>query len=322
MLDPQFLIYGIYFLVATSVTLVVETVFIGFRARRDYRRRVNDRLRRQGANPDIERVLIQLRKERGLDDQGNYRYPLVYLNRLYLQSGKTGNALGFLLRFVVAGLAVGGVVFALTHSPIPALAAGLFLAFALPALVLLRLRARRRKKFAEQLPEAIDVVVRSLKAGHPAPVSLSLVARELSDPIGTEFGLVCDEMTYGLDINQAMRNLLERVGLDDLRLIVVSMGVQSATGGNLAEILANLATVIRDRFRMKRKIRALSAEGRWSAVLISIFPFGLFAVIAAISQSYYGEVWNHPLVQPALAGMVIWMFVGDYIMYRMVNFDF
>jgi tight adherence protein B len=148
------------------------------------------------------------------------------------------------------------------------------------------------------------------------------VAREMADPIGTEFGLVCDEMTYGLELDRAMRNLLERVGLDDLRLIVVSMGVQASTGGNLAEILANLAQVIRDRFRMRRKIRAVSAEGRWSAILISVFPFVLFAIIGLISPSYYGEVWDHPVVQPVLFAMVMWMLLGDYIMYRMVNFDF
>ena len=322
MLDSNLLSYAVYFLVATTVILAVEAVFITARARQGYRDRVNHRLRHLGENQNPELVLIELRKERGLDEAGNYRYPLVFLNKLYLQSGMRGSPLIFFGGFLVVGvfLAVSGFVLAV--GPLLAGLAALLVAVVLPVLVLMRLRARRIKRFAEQLPEALDIIVRSLKAGHPTPISLSLVAREMADPIGTEFGLVCDEMTYGLELDRAMRNLLERVGLDDLRLIVVSMGVQASTGGNLAEILANLAQVIRDRFRMRRKIRAVSAEGRWSAILISIFPFALFGIIGLIAPSYYGEVWGHPVVQPVLAAMVVWMLFGDYIMYRMVNFDF
>jgi tight adherence protein B len=322
MLDPNLLAYAVYFLVATTVILGVEAVFITARARQSYRDKVNHRLRylRPDQNPEL--VLIELRKERGLDEAGNYRYPLVYLNKLYLQSGMRGSPLAFFGGFIAVGAFLAASGFVLAFSPLLASLAAVLVAVVLPILVLMRLRARRLRRFAEQLPEAIDIIVRSLRAGHPTPVSLSLVAREMVDPIGTEFGLVCDEMTYGLELNRAMRNLLERVGLDDLRLIVVSMGVQESTGGNLAEILANLAQVIRDRFKMRRKIRAISAEGRWSAILISIFPFVLFGIINLISPSYYGAVWDHPAVQPGLAAAVLWMFFGDYIMYRMVNFEF
>jgi tight adherence protein B len=322
MLDPNLLTYAVYFLVATTAILGVEAVFITARARQNYRDKVNHRLRNLGANLNPELVLIELRKERGLDAAGNYRYPLVYLNKLYLQSGRRGSPLAFFGGFLLVGifLATAGYVLAIT--PLLVGLAAVLIGVVFPILVLVRLRSWRIRRFAEQLPEAVDIIVRSLKAGHPTPVSLSLVAREMSDPIGTEFGLVCDEMTYGLELARAMRNLLERVGLDDLRLIVVSMGVQAATGGNLAEILANLSQVIRDRFRMRRKIRAISAEGRWSAVLISIFPFVLFGIITLISPGYYGDVWNHPAVQPVLGAMIVWMLFGDYIMYRMVNFDF
>jgi len=322
MLDPNLLTYAVYFLVATTVILGVEAVFVTARARQNYRDKVNHRLRHLGPDQNPELVLIELRKERGLDEAGNYRYPLVFLNKLYLQSGLRGSPLAFFGGFLIIGVFLATAGFVLAVGSLFAGLAAVLVAVVLPILVLTRLRARRIRRFAEQLPEAIDIVVRSLKAGHPTPVSLSLVAREMADPIGTEFGLVCDEMTYGLELDRAMRNLLERVGLDDLRLIVVSMGVQASTGGNLAEILANLAQVIRDRFRMRRKIRAISAEGRWSAMLISGFPFVLFGIIGLISPSYYGDVWDHPFVQPVLAAMVVWMLFGDYIMYRMVNFDF
>jgi tight adherence protein B len=273
-------------------------------------------------DPNAEAVLAKLRKERGLDEAGDYRYALVFLNRLFLQSGTTGSPLAFFASFLLIGVFLGAAAFMLTRSLLPSSFVAALIGLALPLLILLRRRARRKKRFAEQLPEALDIIVRSLKAGHPTPVSLSLVAREMPDPIGTEFGIVTDEMTYGLELDRAMRNLLERVGLDDLRLVVVSMGIQASTGGNLAEILGNLAQVIRDRFRLRRKIRAISAEGRWSAILISIFPFGLFAIINLIAPRYYGEVWDQPLVQPILMFMVLWMAFGDYIMYRMVHFDF
>jgi len=321
-MDPQLLTYAVYFLIATTVVLAVEAVFVTMRSRRSYRNAVNHRLRYLRDESHSEAVLAKLRKERGLDDAGNYRYALVALNRLYLQSGMTGNPVAFFASFLFVGLGLGTAAVMLTGSFLPGAFVALVIGMALPLLTLVRRRARRMKRFAEQLPEAIDIIVRSLKAGHPTPVSLSLVAREMSDPIGSEFGIVCDEMTYGLELDKALRNLLERVGLDDLRLIVVSMGIQASTGGNLAEILGNLGQVIRDRFRMRRKIRAISAEGRWSAILISIFPFGLFAIIGLIAPSYYGEVWHEPIVQPVLMFMILWMLMGDYIMYRMVHFDF
>jgi tight adherence protein B len=321
--DPQILTYGIYFLIVTTVVLVVEAVFVNARARYTYRSAVNHRLQEQEEEADPESLLVMLRKERGLDAAGNYRiYPFVWLNRLYLQSGMKADPFAFLGSFLVVGTFLGVATFLATRALLPAAVTTLATGVALPVLVLSLLRSRRLKRFGEQLPEALDIVVRSLRAGHPTRVSLALVATEMSDPIGTEFGIVCDEMTYGLELERAMQNLLERVGLDDLRFVVVSIRVQSTTGGNLAEILGNLADVIRDRFRLRRKVWAISAEGRWSGILLSMAPFLLFGIIALIAPSYYGLVWDRPIVQPALAGMVVWLLIGDYIIYRMVNFDF
>jgi tight adherence protein B len=320
--DPQLLAYGVYFMVVTTVILVVEAVYLTVRARRSYSGAINHRLGKLGKNSNPEAVLIDLRKERGLDDAGNYKYALVALGRLFLQSGTKGDPLAFLGSFLVVGLGVGVSAFLFNRSILTAVFSTLVIGIALPVLVLWRRRAGRIKRFAEQLPESLDIIVRSLRAGHPTPVALALVAREMPDPIGSEFGIVCDEMTYGLELERAMRNLLERVGLDDLRLVAVSMGIQASTGGNLAEILANLAQVVRDRFKLRRKIKAVSAEGRWSAILISIFPFVLFGIIALIAPNYYGGVWHEPIVQPVLGFLVLWMMFGDYIMYRMVNFDF
>ena len=174
-------------------------------------------------------------------------------------------------------------------------------------MVLRFLRSRRQKKFAAQFPDAIDIIVRSLRAGHPVPIAINMVARELPDPIGSEFGTVTDEITYGADLETAMRNLYFRVGTDDLPLFVTAVAIQGSTGGNLGEILENLSAVIRQRFKMRRKIRALAAEGRASALILSSLPIGLFAVINFLVPNFYASVWSEDLTKIALVLAGCWM---------------
>ena len=133
-------------------------------------------------------------------------------------------------------------------------------------------RNRRHKMFGVQLPEALELITRSLKAGHPVPVAIAMVSREMPDPIGTEFGVVADEVTYGSDLVSALHNLYERVGQEDLPLFVTAVSIQSSSGGNLREILDGLSTTIRDRGKLKRKVRAISTEGRMSAYILTAVP--------------------------------------------------
>ncbi len=197
---------------------------------------------------------------------------------------------------------------------------GLLCSTALPYLVLRILRGRRQKKFAAQFPDSIDIIVRSLRAGHPVPIAIAMVAREQPDPIGSEFGIVADEITYGADLETAMRNLYFRVGQDDLPLFVTAVAIQSSTGGNLGEILENLSKVIRERFKMRRKIRALASEGRASALILSSLPFVMFLMINVVSPNFYSEVWHQDLTKIALTAAGCWMGIGNFIMYRLVNF--
>ena len=192
---------------------------------------------------------------------------------------------------------------------------------AIPYFALRFHRTSRLRNFEEQLPDAIDVLVRCLKAGHPVPMALHMVSREMPEPIGGEFKITSDELTYGLDLETAMSNLRTRVGQDDLSLVVVAVSMQTKTGGNLSEILTGLSAVVRNRFKLRRKVKALSAEGRFSAIFLTFLPLVLFLVISYVSPNFYGEVWNNPIVQPILAACVLWMLFGNYIMYRMVNFS-
>jgi tight adherence protein B len=183
-------------------------------------------------------------------------------------------------------------------------------------------RQRRIGRFAELLPDSIDVIVRGLRAGYPLPAALDLVAKEMPDPVGTEFRLTSDEISFGQDIRAAIDNLYRRVGQDDLLFLIMAVNVQSQTGGNLAEILGSLSRLLRNRAKVDMKVRALSADGRMSAIVLSLIPFILFGLISLISPTYFGEVRDHPLVMPAVIYVTISLVIGNIVMYRMVHFKF
>ena len=181
-------------------------------------------------------------------------------------------------------------------------------------------RARRMARFAEQLPEVIDVIVRSLRAGHPLAVSLALVARETPDPAGPEFALVVDEVNYGRSVTEALQNLYQRVGYAELKYFVAATSIAHQTGGNLGEILSRLARMLRERFRLTRRVRALSAEGRFSGYALSVLPVALFAAINLVSASYYAEFWGSAVAPTVLAVSLGLLVVGNLIIFRLVNF--
>ncbi len=313
-------IYLFYLLIGLSAAMFAEGIYLVVYNNASYRKNINRRLKVMDVKTDRESVLVQLRRERGLTGGGDYRLPLVNFNKLLLQSGLT---IGFgRLMLVIAVVAIAAFVATLTFegNTFHAFLAALLCAVALPPLVLRILRRRRQKKFSAQFPDGLDMIVRSLRAGHPVPIAINMVAKEMKDPIGTEFGIVSDELTYGSDLETTMRNLFFRVGTDDLPLFVTAVAIQRSTGGNLGEILENLSSVIRQRFKMRRKIRALAAEGRASALILSSLPIGMFIVIQFLVPSFYAGVWHEDLTKIALTLAGCWMGVGNFIMYRMVNF--
>jgi tight adherence protein B len=316
-LDP---IYLIYLLIAVSAGLFVEGAYLLAFSGASYRDNVNRRLKLLKNEPSRENVLVQLRRERGLTAGGNYRIGVEFLNKMVLQSGLTIGLVKFLIFVAVGAMIAFGLTLLFRGNPLEALLAGLFCGTALPYLVLRILRRRRWRKFGAQFPDALDMIVRSLRAGHPVPIAITMVAREMKDPIGSEFGIVADEITYGSDLESALRNLYFRIGHDDLPLFVTAVAIQGSTGGNLGEILENLSGVIRDRFKMRRKIRALAAEGRASAMILSSLPIAMFLIIQIVAPDFYANVWHEDITKKALAMAGAWMGVGNFIMYRMVNF--
>ena len=313
-------IHLVYFLVAVSAGLFAEGIYLLFFNSRSYRKNINRRLQLMADEPNRESMLVQLRRERGLTGGGDFRLPLIALNRLILQSGVSIDLkkLGVIIAFV-AMLAFGAVL-VIRGQWLEAFLAAVVCGLILPLVVLKIMRGRRQKAFGAQFPDALDIIVRSLRAGHPVPIAITMVARESPDPVGTEFGIVADEITYGADLETAMRNLFFRIGQDDLPLFVTAVAIQGSTGGNLGEILQNLSAVIRQRFKMRRKIRALAAEGRASALILSSLPIVMFTIVQLVAPEFYGSVWREDITKITLAIAGSWMGVGNVIMYHMVNF--
>ncbi|MBZ9746301.1 type II secretion system F family protein [Mesorhizobium sp. CO1-1-7] len=323
MLTGQTLLYFIYVLAAASIILAGEAFYMSFAGRRARAGVVNRRLKRLGEEVPAQESLQGLLQERGLTASGDFIFGAVTLNRLYTQSGITGNPLMFASMFLLAGILLAfGLPILFGFSAITALGTFFFVGFGLPLLVLRRGRNKRILKFAAQLPDALDMIVRSLRAGHPTTVAIALVAREMPDPLGTEFGIAYDEISFGLSLEQAVRKLSGRVGFEGLHLLSVSLSIQAKTGGNLTEILKNLSSSLRERQKLRLKIRALSAEGRISAWLLSFFPIIMFLILMLVAPSYYGGVWGSPIIMPVFSSFGILALFGAIVMFRMVNFDF
>ena len=316
-IDPVYLVYA---LAAGSVILFVEAIHLIFFSAASYRNRINRRLRLKEGQPSGEAILLQLRRERGLTSGGFYSLPSVALNQLVLQSGLSMGLKRFLILDVVISAVVFVVVFYYQDNLVQAAIAAVVCSVLMPFVVLRFMRGRRRKKFGEQFPDALDIIVRSLRAGHPVPVAVQMVAREMPDPVGTEFGIVADEVAYGADLEGGMRNLYFRSGQEDLPLFVTAVAIQTTTGGKLSEILENLSGVIRQRFKMRRKVHALAAEGRFSAMFLSAVPILLFLILKVIAPDYYESVWHVPFTKYALGAAAGWMLLGNLFMYRMVSF--
>jgi tight adherence protein B len=279
---------------------------------------VNRRLQlaQQVANP--KDVLETLRRERGFietDSPGLQRW-----NDFLTQSGLRLD--GKLLVIIAFALSVAFFLFFGFLTGYGFIALGLGVIFAGLGMILFIIIARRKRiaRFSEQLPDALDVIVRGVRAGYPFIVSLGLVAREMPDPIGTEFGMISDEINFGLNVHTALDNLYRRVGHDDLLFFIMAVKVQNQTGGNLAEILSRLSRLIRSRAMLRLKVRAISSEGRLSGIALTAMPFILFGLVTLLSPGYYRDVWDHPLMMPSLILGITLLLIGNFVIYRMVNF--
>lgn len=315
-LSPQVLIYGLIF----CAGFLALQVMIGAGRQAAVRVKLaNDRLRRMKSNDSQAAVLSKMKRSRGLDEEDQIQVFMEWLGRMVVQSGLPLGRHG--IYYVIVGLTVlCAAALGLIKGNLLWAFAGGVVGFLAPICVLKYLVKSRRNKAVTQLPEALDVIIRSLGAGHPVPVAMSLVAREMPDPIGSEFGIASDEIAFGSSISAAVQRLTERVGHEDFELFAAMIRLQERTGGNLAELLASNAKTIRDRQRMRLKIKAASAEGRMSALILNIAPLLMFLCVKKVAPDFYGDVEGNPILTYSLWGVVIWMGIGNLVMRKMINF--
>lgn len=204
---------------------------------------------------------------------------------------------------------------------LPSLMVGILSGLALPHMFISKTIARRLNKFTSQFPDAIDLIVRGLQAGLPVTESINSVSHEMDNPIAEEFGRISDEVRLGKTLDEALWSTSVRLDTPDFKFFVISLSVQQETGGNLAETLNNLSTILRGRSQLKLKIKAMSSEGKASAYIIGCLPFIMFGMITMVNYDYMSVMWTDPRGQFALIGGVVWMGTGMFIMSRMINFE-
>jgi tight adherence protein B len=309
----------IYALVFGAALLGAQALYWLLIRSRTERKIINRRLTLTHELSDQGAVLEALRRERGSAAFANVA-GLQWFDELVMQSGLKLDATRLMVW--LGGLAFGFYFVLAFWLKLGALAIVIaIIAAPLTGYVLLRrARAKRISRFSEQLPEALDVIVRGLRAGHPFRVALGLAAREMPDPLGTEFGILLDEISFGLDQQVAVDHLYGRVGQEDLSFVSTAINIQSQTGGNLADILKSLSTLLRNRSKLRLKVRALTSEGRMSGVLLSALPFVLFLMVSFINPNYYGDLRGNPVVMPAVGVALFLLALGNLAIYRMVNF--
>ncbi len=309
----------LYVLVFACAFLALQAVLGTALEARQNNRHANKHSARQSNFETPQALLAKMRRDRGLSKDGYLRGLNYRISKAILQSGlKIGPYMIYPL-MLLSGVVSAAIVYFFQRT-LPHTIIAWVLGTALPLLVVSFFVKRRRQKAASQLPEALDVVIRSLKAGHPVPVALSLVGREMPDPIGSEFGMACDEIGYGGRVPDALQRIADRVGHEDFDLFSAMIRLQEKTGGNLAELLERNAQTIRSRQRMRLKIKAASAEGRVSAWILNLAPLLLFLIIKFTVPDFYGEVEDNVIVTYAFWGIGIWMVIGNMVMRRMINF--
>ncbi|MBV1786956.1 type II secretion system F family protein [Marinobacterium sp. D7] len=313
-------------MVFVSVFLLLASLSIPvFGEQRKVRRRLQQRIGEIAAESDQPPISTLLRarylkKLNPLERQLESMPGMESLARLIEQSGSKALAYRvFLLALLLGG---GGfmLVLLVLHLPLAALVAGMLM-FLLPFLRLIYLRNKRMHEFEAQLPEAIDIMKRALLTGHPFSESLNLVAEGLEGPVSLEFGITYSDLSYGSDLRRAMLGLLARVPSVTLMAFVTAVLVQKETGGNLAEILENIGSVVRGRFRFQRRVKTLSAEGRLSAWILMLVPFGLFGLIYFTTPGYLEVLVKSVDGHQLIAISFVLMLVGAVWIRRLLRIE-
>jgi len=317
--------------VFASVFLLLQ-IFLRMTAdRRSLKRAVNKRMGMIATGTNREEIVAVLRKNQP-DFNNN---PQTFFGRAYTRFRQnllmsavpfTADQVIIAMGILFAGicLLIGSLVWA-ANIPLTLGVAQMMLAFAaafaigLPVLAISFVAQRRRKKMQAQFPVSLDIFVRALRSGHPVSSAIELLTHEMDDPIGSEYGLVADEVSYGAELTDALNEMADRWDLEDIRMFVVSLSIQNETGGNLAEVLTSLSQVIRERASLFLKVRALSSEGRMTGWVLIATPIVAFVMLFMGQPEFYLGVASDPIFYIGFTGMLIWYFIGIFWIRKLVD---
>jgi tight adherence protein B len=238
------------------------------------------------------------------------------------QAGVAWTKQQFIIGSAIAGVLMAATLFFIGAGPLAALGMGFAAGFGLPRWVLSYLKRRREAQFLDRFPDAIDVVVRGIKSGLPLGDSLRVISTESPEPIRSEFRHILETQAVGVPLGEACTKLFDRMPLAEANFFAIVITIQQKSGGNLSEALGNLSKVLRDRKKMKGKIKAMSTEATASACIIGALPLVVMGVVYLTSPDYITLLWTEHLGQIMLAGSAIWMSIGVFVMKKMISFDF
>ncbi|MFV1875393.1 MULTISPECIES: type II secretion system F family protein [unclassified Nioella] len=311
----------IYIGIFVGILMLVEGIYLMvFGKSISLNSRVNRRLDLLNKGANREDVLAKLRKE--LDQHtGSRTIPLYSLIASKAQKASIAFTPQQLILVMIAlGIAAFVMLTLMTGASLPIRV----LVSVIMGIggVFMWVNSKAKKRLAmieEQLPDAVDLLVRSLRVGHPFVSAINTVSKEVADPLGSELGIIADEAAYGRDVSEAIAAMAERLDMQDLRFLAVAVGIQQKSGGNLAEILNGLSKVIRARFKLFRRVKAITAEAKWSGMFLSAFPLLALIGINVMQPDYYSDVMETPAFIPACAVVAVMLAANFFFMRLMVN---
>ena len=314
---------AIYALMFLGAVLLLEGLSqLVFAIRDPQQKAVNRRLRLLESGHDPDEIYRLLRRR--ASQEGWMAWTVVFRFNAYLQQAGVTASMGMVLTLLTALTLIATVigVGALRLAPLFAGALAFVVVVGATTLVLGARRRKRLTTLENQLPELLDLIVRSVRSGHPLSTALRLAAKEMPEPLGSEVGIAVDETTYGIPLVDAIESMATRIGLNDYAYFAIVAKITSKTGGNIATILENLSHIIRERIKLRRKIKAISAEGRISGLVMSMAPIGIGGFVFLTSPSFFLDVAEDPLFD-RLIMLIGFLTIANYLaLRRIVNFEF
>jgi tight adherence protein B len=288
---------------------------------RHQQRRLKQRLREMEGletTPNVATLLKKSTLKKSVMDENLDKFKItIHLQTLMDRANLTWKMSTFLV--VTALLGLGGLVVGMGKFGVLGGVGGAGIGLFIPYKLLVRRGKKRLQKFEQQLPEALDLLARGLKAGHAFPSGLQQVAKEMPDPLGTEFSIVYSEFSHGRDLSSALLGLCKRIELRDLNFFTTAVLIQRETGGNLTDILEKISVLIRDRFQLRNQIQALTAEGRLSGLILVLLPPVLLVALMIINPGYSSVLFEHPVGRLMCGAAVLFQFLGMLLIRKIVN---